>query len=307
LSSGKSWKSAAAHASNWRRASAVRPSSACVRHHYPGPRPEPVIAHKLDERLLHLGGSALLTAQCVLLEPADTQGVNTLRPAAMVVGLRDEPFGLGEAPLEQREECDHGRHVPALRRLVKRFSGACVRGELVLHGREVSGLHQHRQAVMMALERALVVADPFSQGDDLVGDGEPLLGRVGAPDRRVPAIECVRERGVIAESSSHVDRLRTQRCPLLTSRLVPQRAGESGHQPGPQGAGLITLTLKSVLQEGHDVAIVGGPPPHEPAAIAEGGAGEQFGGADASGRVGCGQEGVATGLGITGAHRRVAE
>ena len=160
---------------------------------------------------------------------------------------------------------------------------------------------------MTALERALAVADLLGQRDDLVSDGEPLLRRVGCPDRRIPAVERVRERRGIAEAPSHLDRLRTQRRPPLASRLVPQRAGEPGHQPGPQRARLLAQASERVFEERHDVAVAAGPRPHEPAAVAERGAGKQLGFADASGDAGCSEERFAPRLRVAGAHPRVAQ
>jgi len=124
----------------------------------------------------------------------------------------------------------------------------------------------------------------------------------------VPALERVGQRGAVAQSPRHPQRLLAHRLARLGWERVAQRAGgQPGQQAGAQVAVLLALEGQGLPEEGDELRITPGPRPDEPSPVAERRSSQMLGRAGAAGELGGGQEGLPGPLLIAGPGQRVSQ
>ena len=211
-------KPACASASNSARASSSRPSSSC--------------SSASEQR--HAG-----TAGYMAMKPRTASSTSASRPCSRRMLYIDwantwtafsawprcpiasvscaSRSASSKSPVELRLRAAEHRRPPLVQRPVQRRGEARGGGDLDVGAGHVAQLEQVDDGPAGALQLELGIADRLGQPAQLGRDRQPLLHRLGPPERVVAGVQAGRERERVAEPARERDRLGGERQPPVGS------------------------------------------------------------------------------------------
>jgi hypothetical protein len=122
--------------------------------------------------------------------------------------------------------------------------------------------------VIERVREPLEVTAPLRHIAELVREGQALVDRVGADDRRRPAVERPHEGGRTPRAPGQIERFLAQRVSPLPRMLVADRSGQARQEPSPQDVDPIAESVQALLEQRNEQRIGAGATPHMASAVA---------------------------------------
>ena len=217
----------------------------------------------------------VLNRDAMALDLDVQRGVLVVRAAPDRREVLDQPIGVVEAALEQRDRRAPHRSPPLVRGQPQPVGELLVALDLARHLGDVATLGEVEHAPVAALHLALGIARAPGQRDHLVGGREALVEIRAAPQRDMARVERVEQRAVVAARASERDGPVAERLALLGDRRVVRLDGKAGDEPCRQRV-VVRARVERLAQQRHR-AVVDRDDRHAEAAEAERRTAEQLG------------------------------
>jgi hypothetical protein len=260
----------------------VREGQADPPHH-----PRRVVARHLRELGLDLVEAPLKPAQREQLRGEHLLGVARTRPPPHGQRVAGQALGVLEAAVEHRPHGLEQTRVPKVLRVAERFGKLGVHLGFAVRALEVAELHQVAHPPEVPAQLQLAVAHLLPERDDVAGDGEPLVGVRGPPEREVAGVERGRQRRRVAEPLGHRDGLGAQLGALAGLAREVELGGEAAEDAGGEGGVAVPEGAPRLAEQSDEVLVDATElEPAQARAVAQRRAREQLGGIELAGQAG---------------------
>ena len=141
-------------------------------------------------------------------------------------------------------------HMPPLCWLAQLVGELAQRLELVFDAATIAELPEEVESVVVAREYPLLVADLFTQRDQLRSFGDAVGDVLRSFDRDPAPVEGKGKGGWVTHPPRNLHGLLSQTDPAIARAIVTNRTGETGEQSGARGAVVLPHRRQRALQHG---------------------------------------------------------